>query len=111
MRFVKEWTSARSSLFVTRERHSFVKGGRGVAGNVCCEVGAIGSSIAMRAAEWAQAFHPSVSIRLEGKYAHLSSAEHSEDQLRAIWLSSLANERLHARAATWRAAALMALMQ
>jgi hypothetical protein len=63
------------------------------------------------AVTWAEAFHPAVSVRLENGSAFLSSAEHSEDQLRAVWLSSLANERLHVRAATRRAAALAALVQ
>lgn len=78
---------------------------------ICCDVGDLDPAIAQRVGEWAQAFHHGVTVRCDADLAHLSSTEHSEDQLRAIWLSSLANERLHARAATWRAATLAALVQ
>jgi hypothetical protein len=78
---------------------------------VRCDIGCLDSAIASRAAEWAQAFHPAITASLGEGCAILSSAEHSKNQLQAIWLSSLANERLHARAASRRSAALAALMQ
>jgi hypothetical protein len=82
-----------------------------VVSTVRCEVGCVDSAIALRAAEWAQAFHCGVTVQLDSGHALLSSDVHAEDQLRAIWLSSLANERLHARAARQRAGALAALME
>jgi hypothetical protein len=82
-----------------------------VVSTVRCEIGCVDSAFASRAAEWAQSFHAGVSAWLEEGCACLSSGEHCEHQLRAIWLSSLANERLHARAARQRDGALAALMQ
>jgi len=82
-----------------------------VVSTVRCELGSADAASACRAAEWAQAFHPGVTARLESGFAVLSSAKHSDDGLRAIWLSSLANERLHACAASRRADALAALVQ
>jgi hypothetical protein len=82
-----------------------------VVSTIRCELGSIDLAIACPAAKWAQAFHPSLTVQLDSAEAVLSSAGHSEDQLRAIWLSSLANERLHASAASRRTAALATLVQ
>jgi hypothetical protein len=78
---------------------------------ICFDVRSVDPALARRAAAWAQAFHPPVGVRLEDGCAHIWSAEHSDDALRSIWLSSLANERLHASAAIWRATTLAALVQ
>jgi hypothetical protein len=82
-----------------------------VVSTICCELGGTEPAISCGAAEWAQAFHVGVTVQLDSGHALLSSDVHSEDQLRAIWLSSVANERLHARAARQRAGALAALME
>jgi len=46
------------------------------------------------AVKWVRAFHPEVSVTLDGRDVVLGSSMHSEVDLRLVWQSAFINERL-----------------
>jgi hypothetical protein len=76
-----------------------------------CEVALESEALATRAAEWAPAFYPDLEISLEAGRVTVASDSRSEGELRLIWRSALANEKLLLRGAAQRAAVLAALVR
>lgn len=69
------------------------------------------SSTAADAVQWVRAFHPDVSIVLDGDDAVLGSSMHGEVDLRLVWQTALINESLLAHGADARAAILEELVR
>lgn len=58
-----------------------------------CPIGTLDRDVARAAATWVSSFHPEASVVIEGETALVASKSHTVSELRAIWLSALANER------------------
>ncbi|HYJ53129.1 MAG TPA: hypothetical protein VEW04_08140 [Allosphingosinicella sp.] len=67
--------------------------------------------MARRAGEWVQRFYPDIAVTVDRVAAQLAAVERDESALRLIWRSALANEALHARGASRRAAVIDALVR
>ncbi|HWT31300.1 MAG TPA: hypothetical protein VN240_09785 [Propylenella sp.] len=76
-----------------------------------CDVAPDAQALAASAAEWAQAFYPDVDITREAGSVALACESRGEGELRLIWRSALANDKLFAGGAAQRAAVLDALVR
>jgi len=61
------------------------------------EIAAADLDLTGRACNWITAFHPDITIALDGKTAILESAEQDDAMLERVWHAVVLNERLHKR--------------
>jgi hypothetical protein len=84
--------------------------GRDHLAGLICDAGA-DAGLAEQAARWAEGFHPPLRVTLQNGEVTLWSDVHSQAELRAIWRSSLLNEKLTADGTRHRAAVIEALVR
>jgi len=76
-----------------------------------CEIKPGDEPAAQSAAAWIERFYPGVTAGCEAGQVRLASVDRDNSELRLIWHALLANEKLLARGAARRAAAIEALVR
>jgi hypothetical protein len=80
-------------------------------GAIRCKIEPGDGPAVQSAATWIERFYPDVTASCEAGKVRLASVDRGETELRLIWIAILANEKLLARGAARRAAAIEALVR